>query len=212
MKTTIGIVDDHKLFQKALTNLIETFPDFKVTLEALNGLELQKMLKMGCPIPDIMLIDVNMPKMDGEQTVIWLKSKYPEIKKVALSANDDDHTIIKMLNAGCCAYLLKDIDPNDFEFALTEINLKGFFNSDLTNINYRRLLRNNVEAIFRLSNQEKDFLNFAKTDLTYKEIAIKLNSSERSVDRCREILFQKFKVQSRVGLVIEALKSGIISL
>src|SRR5580692_4944277 len=109
MKITIGIVDDHQLFLKSLSLLISSFPDFSIVIEALNGKDLIEKLEAKEIIPDILLIDVNMPVMDGLTTVKYLTEHYPVIKTVALSMKDDDATIIGMIKAGCCAYLLKDI-------------------------------------------------------------------------------------------------------
>jgi DNA-binding NarL/FixJ family response regulator len=213
MKTTIGIADDHQLFLKSLVLLIENYQNYEVVIEALNGKELQKKIAAVKTPPDIMLIDVNMPVMDGIETTIWLQEHYPAVKVVALSMKDDDKTIIKMVKAGCCAYLLKDIHPDEFEKALHEIAIKGYYNGDASNINYRRLLKAEKEnELLALSDIERQFLQYACSDMTYKEIASKMNISERNADYYRETLFQKFRVQSRVGLCLEAIRKELVVL
>ncbi|MFY8004249.1 MAG: response regulator, partial [Chitinophagaceae bacterium] len=100
MSIKIGIVDDHQLFLKSLSLLINTFQGVEVVLEALNGKDLQtKLLAEQVIIPDIMLIDVVMPQMDGIATATWLKQQFPTIKLVALSMNDNDKSIINMIKA-----------------------------------------------------------------------------------------------------------------
>lgn len=211
MKTPIGIIDDHQLFLKSLGLMLKSFKVYDVVLEALNGKEVQQKLAAGNPVPAIMLIDVNMPVMNGIETAKWLNRQYPQMKLVALSMNDNDTVIIDMIKAGCCAYLLKETHPDELERALLEIDTKGFYNADSSNINFRRLLQTEKEALV-LSEKEKQFLQYACSDLTYKEIAACMFLSERTIDGYREALFGKLKVQSRVGLAMEAIKKGLVTL
>ena len=209
----IGIIDDHQLFVKSLGLMLESFTNYNVAIEAFNGKDLQEKMKQKITVPDIILIDVNMPQMNGYETAKWLNENYPQIKLVALSMNDDDHTIIDMIKAGCCAYLMKDTHPNELEKALTEINEKGYYNGDASNINYRRLMKSEQEKeSLNINDRERNFLRLACSDKTYKQIASEMNLSERTIDGYREVLFQKLKVQSRVGLCLEAIRKQIVSL
>jgi len=212
MKINIGIVDDHQLFLKSLSVLIETFPDFNIVLDALNGEGLLNKLETAPNLPDILLLDVNMPVMDGAKTATAISSKYPEIKLVALSMKDDDVSVIKMIKAGCCAYLLKDIHPDELEKALNEVYLKGYYNADVANINFRRLILKTKDEEIVFSDREMTFLKLACSDLTYKQIATEMHLSERTIDGYRESLFQKLNVQSRTGMVLEALRRNLVSL
>ncbi|MBS1771446.1 MAG: response regulator transcription factor [Bacteroidetes bacterium] len=212
MKINIGIVDDHRLFLKSLSLLLKEFVGFNVMLEALNGKDLQEKLAVTNDLPDIMLVDVNMPQLDGEATVKWLHETHPLIKCVALSMKDDDRTVIKMIKAGCCAYLLKDIHPDELERAIHEIWKKEYYNGDACNINYRRLLNSNTVNDIKITDREKLFLELACSDKTYKHIASLMGVSERTVDSYRESLFEKLVVQSRVGMCLEAIKKGLIDL
>jgi DNA-binding NarL/FixJ family response regulator len=211
MKIKIGLVDDHQLFLKSLALMLQSFDNYEVAVEASNGKNLQEKMEGKKSLPEIILIDVNMPVMDGIATAIWLNENYPTIKLVALSQNDGDRAIINMLKAGCCAYLLKDTHPNELEKALNEIYTKGFYNADASNINFRRFLQLEKESL-NITEKEKKFLQFACSDITYKQIAEKMNLSERTIDGYRESLFQKFNVQSRVGLVLEAIRRELVSL
>ena len=212
MKINIGLVDDHQLFLASLKVLIESFPTFSIVLEALNGEALLKKLEFVTVLPDILLLDVNMPVMDGANTAIVISSKYPEIKMVALSMKDDDVSVIKMIKAGCCAYLLKDISSDELEKALMEVYNKGYYNADISNINYRRLILKTKEEEIVFTERERAFLKLACSDLTYKQIAMQMHLSERTIDGYRESLFQKLNVQSRTGMALEALRRNLVSL
>lgn len=209
---SVAMADDHQLFLKSLSMLVNSFSGFSVVVEALNGKELIERFEQKRIIPDIVLIDVNMQVMDGEATAKYLSEKYPLAKIVALSMKDDSQTILNMLRAGCCAYLLKDIHPDELEKALIEINNTGHYNADAANINFRRLLNYQNEECLNINEREKRFLQLASTDATYKQIASEMCLSERTIDGYRETLFRKFNVQSRVGLVLEALRRNIVDL
>jgi DNA-binding NarL/FixJ family response regulator len=211
MKIKVGLVDDHQLFLKSVSLMLETLKDFEVVVEALNGQDLQRKLEAKKEMPDLMLIDVNMPVMDGIETTGWLQKHHPEIKLVALSMNDKDGAIIKMFKAGCCAYLLKDVHPSVLEKALHEVYAKGYYNADAAQFNPGRLL-SKAEKEIVLTPKEQQFLKLACTEMTYKHIASEMQVTERTVDGYREALFQKFGVQSRVGLCLEALRKEFVSL
>lgn len=213
MNITLGITDDHQLFLKSLSLLINSLEDFTIVVEAMNGKDLIDKLESKKIEPDIILLDVNMPVMDGRQTAEYLTKKFPAIKLVALSMKDDDATIISMIKAGCCAYLLKDIHPEELNKALHEIYKKGYYNSDAANINYRRLLQHQEKQNeMQLTDKEKHFVQLACSDATYKQIASDMGVSERTVDGYRENIFKKLNVQSRTGMALEAIRRNIANL
>ena len=213
MNIKLAITDDHQLFLKSLSLLISSLKDFTIVVEAMNGKDLIDKLESKKIEPDIILLDVNMPVMDGKQTAEYLTQHFPAVKTVALSMKDDDATIISMIKAGCCAYLLKDIHPDDLDKALHEIYFKGYYNADAANINYRRLLQHQEKQNeLHLSDKEKEFLQLACSDATYKQIASTMNVSERTVDGYRENLFRKLNVQSRTGMALEAIRRNLVSL
>jgi len=213
MKIKVGLVDDHQLFLKSLTLMLETLQGFEVVSEALNGKDLQQKLPLAKSMPDLILLDVNMPVMDGIETTVWLHQHYPAIKLVALTMNDKDNSIIQMFRSGCCAYLLKDVHPTELEKALHQVYTKGYYNADGAIFSPGRLLHKAEKYGGRnLTPKEKIFLQLACSELTYKQIASQMTVSERTVDGYRESLFQKFGVQSRVGLCLEALRKGLVDL
>jgi DNA-binding NarL/FixJ family response regulator len=126
----IAIVDDHLLFASSLAKLIQTFSGYKVVFHAKNGLDLQNQLKTVDSHPDIILLDINMPVMDGHETIVWLTEHHPEIKVLALSMDDNEEVILKMLRNGAKGYLLKDIHPEKLKEAMSEVLQRGYYHSE----------------------------------------------------------------------------------
>ena len=129
-KTSVALVDDHTLLRKGLANLVRNYSDYAVLFEADNGKEFIKELKLRS-LPDIVLLDINMPNMDGYETALWIKHNYPEIRVLALSMYDNEQSIIRMMKNGAKGYILKDVDPLEFKMALDSVIKKGFYYSEL---------------------------------------------------------------------------------
>lgn len=213
MKITIGILDDQKLFVRALFELIKSFQDFEVIVDCADGETfLQRLAALPAP-PDLVLVDVKMDAMSGPEVAQAISQRFPLIRMIALSSIDEDVAIIRMLRAGCSAYLLKSIDDTELKRALLEVYQTGFYNADGSNIRYRRLAHEaKRQPGVHLNSRETQFLKLACSDLTYKQIAAKMSVSERTVDGYREILFDKFNVQSRVGMALEAIRLHFVEL
>lgn len=212
MKSTIriGIADDHQLFVKSVSSLLNALGGFQVVLEAANGKELLLALSKANELPDIILLDVNMPIMNGMETAAALLKAYPLLKLVALSMNTDDISLIGMIRSGCCSYLMKDISPAELQKALHEVHEKGYYNTDTMQLNMHKLITQNTQDLF--SDKELLFIRLACSDNTYKEIAQQMNVSERSVDMYREKVFEKLGVSTRTGMALEAVRRKIYSI
>ena len=209
MKIPVALVDDHRLFVESLSTTIDKYGTFEVIIYATSGEELLKKLETASALPDILLLDVSMKEMDGVATAKLVQERYPLIRMAALSTNDDDYTIIRMIKAGCCAYLVKSVSAAELKIALEEIHEQGYYNGDAVNVNHRRLLTYKEIA---LTEKERIFVQLACSDLTYKQIAAKMHLSERTIDGYREQVFVKMQVQSRVGMVLEAIKRRVFTL
>ncbi len=206
----IGIADDHQLFVKSVSSLLHAIGGFEVVLEAVHGQALLDALSKTTQPPDIILLDVNMPLMNGIETAAALLKKFPLIKVVALSMNTDDTSLIGMIRNGCCAYLIKDISPAELQKALQEVHEKGYYNSENMQQNMHKLITQNTQDLF--SEKELQFIRLACSDDTYREIAQQMKVSERSVDMYREKVFEKLGVSSRTGMALEAVRRKIYSL
>jgi len=122
----IVVVDDHTMFRKGLCKLIDLFVNYTILFEAENGKDFIAKLSKD-ELPDIVLLDITMPEMDGYDTALWIKNNYPDIKIIALSTMDADAAIIKMIKCGAKGYVLKDAEPEELKLAFNEVLSKGFF-------------------------------------------------------------------------------------
>jgi len=216
-QTRIAIVDDHKLFRDGLAELIGKFEEFSVIIEADNGSDLIKKLKKDNP-PHIVILDINMKEMDGYETAAWLRDKYPDIKILILSMYENENAIIRMLKLGVKGYVLKDIRKQELLQALTSLVQKGYYYTDLVTGKLIHTLTNfnendtgaGIKEITSLNRREIEFLKLVCTELTYKDIADKMNLSIHTIDGYRDALFEKLHVKSRVGLVMYAIKNKLV--
>lgn len=210
MKKSIVIVDDHILIAKALEGIIGNFSEFEVIYVSENGKDLIQKFEESNTIPDIILLDISMPIMDGFETAAWLSKNHPDIKIMALSMQGDDNSVIKMIRSGAKGYLLKNTHPRDLETALTRLNSDGFFYPDwASKIIFSNLNKETESEIaIRISDREKEFLKYTVTELSYKEIADRMCCSPRTVESYRDQLCEKLDLKTRVGLAVFAIKNG----
>lgn len=205
----IAIVDDHTLFRSGLANLMEEFDEINVVFEAVNGYELQEKLTIHEAI-SVVLMDINMPLMDGYKTTKWLKKIHPHIHILALSMYEDEKAIIEMLKAGAGGYLLKESKPSDLLLAIQTIEEKGFYINDLVSGRLLSSIKKEDPHQILFTEKELVFLQLCSTEFTYKEIAKQMNVGHRTVDNYRESLFTKLHLKSRIGLVVYGIKNGLI--
>jgi two-component system, NarL family, invasion response regulator UvrY len=212
---TLALVDDHKLFRKGLISLIEMVCSHcKVLFEADNGQDLQQKLDPAA-LPEIVLLDVNMPGMDGFATIQWLGDHHPQIKVLVVSMVEKEESIICMLKLGAKGYISKDVEPAELREALDAVANKGFYYTDfITGKLIHSLQHNNngTPPAPELNDREKEFLQHACSDFTYQEIANKMFLSIKTIDGYRNALFEKFSVKSRTGLALYAVRHGLVSL
>jgi DNA-binding NarL/FixJ family response regulator len=211
---SIVLVDDHSLLRKGLASLVESQGN-TVLFEADDGKEFIEKLDAQ-NLPQLVLMDINMPEMDGFETTQWLRQNYPQVHVLALSMYDNETSIIRMLKCGAKGYILKDSEPAELKTAIDDILSKGFYYSDLVSgklmhaINHMEDDGDGLKNLVPLSDRETDFLKYACTEMTYKEIADKMFVSPRTIDGYRDALFEKLKLKTRVGLVMYAIKHGIV--
>jgi two-component system invasion response regulator UvrY len=221
----LAIVDDHKLFRKGLVsliNIIET-ENYHILFEAENGKDfIQQMNKK--ILPDIIVMDIDMPDMDGFETVAWLQDHYPEIPVLVVSMIEKEEAIVRMLKLGVKGYLSKDIEPEDINAALVAIADKGYYYTDFITgkliHSIRKENENNRQESGAISNKvwrqlterEREFVKLACSELTYNEIAGKMCLSPKTIDGYRESVFEKFNTKNRIGMVLYAIKNDLVKI
>jgi two-component system, NarL family, invasion response regulator UvrY len=210
-------VDDHVLLRNGLASLIRGFGEYEVLFEACGGKDLIRQLKNG-RLPDIILLDINMPEMDGYDTACWLRRNFPEIKVLALSMYETDNAIVRMLKNGAKGYVLKDIDAGVLKVALDSVLEKGYYYTDMVTGKLIHTISTlddpemRMRRLLALNERELEFMKLVCTEWTYKEIADRMYLSPRTIDGYRDALFEKLNVRTRVGLAMYAVRSGIVAI
>src|SRR5689334_858543 len=212
----VALADDHTLLRAALASLIDSFGDCKVIHQSNNGKELLEWLENGL-VPDVAILDLNMPEMNGYEAAQVMQKKFPAVNVLMLTMYDSELSLIRLLQSGVRGFLKKDIHPSELKFAIHSVMSAGYYYSNHTAGKLANLFRSVDEKKHSfqnmiLSEQELQFLKLACSDLTYKEVAQKMKLNPRSVDNLRDQLFIKLDVKSRVGLAMIALKNGIVTL
>jgi len=214
IKLKILIADDHQLFRKGMINILNQSDEFEVVGEAEDGYGILKQLETGTKC-DLILLDVNMPKMNGVDTVSRLKRRGITIPVLMLSMEENEKTIIQLIKMGIWGYVLKDASPDELKNAIRTAAQKQYFINGLlspTLINAIEGGPAEKDPIINLSEREIDFLKYCASECTYKEIATEMTLSPRTIDGYRDLLFNKLQAKSRVGLALYAIKKNLINL
>ena len=211
----VALADDHVLLRNALASLIDTFENCKVIVQASTGEELINFIKTGT-VPDVILLDLNMPNMDGYETATWIQENAPQVYILMLTMYDTEQAMIRLLQAGVNGFLKKDIHPSELKFAIHAVMQSGYYYSHNTTgklVNLFRKSHDNHHELQKamLSETELCFLKHACSELTYKEIAGNMELNPRAVDNLRDNLFTKLDVKSRVGLAMYSIRHGIVT-
>lgn len=214
----IALVDDHLLLRNGLAVVINSYEGYRVVFEAGNGIEFIQKLKEN-ELPDIVLLDISMPYMNGYETAEWIKKNYPSIKVLVLSMLEDERSVIRMLQYGARGYITKGSDPKELKTALDTLSKKGMYFNQLVYQNLVGNIRNQLAEplddsiiLMGLKEKEKDFLRRTCSDKSLKEIAADMYLSPRTIDDYRDTLFEKLQVTRRTGLVLFAIRAGLVKL
>ncbi len=213
----LAIADDHELFRKGFISMLSGIPDFEFVLEAANGQELLD--KIATRSVDIVLMDLQMPVMDGMQASEILLEKYPNVKVIVVSMYDEDRFVIHMLEKGVQGYLLKDTSPDEVEKAIRRVAEEGFYYSDFVSRAMHRKMVNrspnkqptfNNTANVGLSNREQEVLRLLCDGLATAEISDKLFISTRTVEGHRLRIMEKTGTKNTAAAVAFAYKNHLI--
>jgi DNA-binding NarL/FixJ family response regulator len=218
----IAIADDHTMFRKGLAGLLK--PDqYELLFDVENGKKLIEAIQGSeAMIPDIVIMDIAMPGMNGYEAVAWLRDNYPDIKTLVVSSVNNDEDIVRMLKLGVKGYLTKDMEPEDLYAALQSIAQKNYYYTDfvtnkLIHSIQKEAADNNDTIVYHklwesLNVKQKEFIRYACTELNYVEIADKMNVAPKTVDGYRDAVFERFEIKSRVALVLYAIKNKLVTI
>lgn len=212
-KIKVMIADDHIVLRDALASLINGFGEFNVIALACNGEEVITHLSEK-KIPDIIVLDLNMPIMNGYEIAKILYEKYPEINILILTMYDSEIALIRLLHLGVKGFLKKDIHPFELKKALLVVADSQYYYSNNSMDHLTGMVRKNKHLTIGqnlLNETEIEFLRFSSTEMTYKEIANVMDMTPRRIDHYRDILFEKLDIKSRVGLAMYAIKHGFVT-
>lgn len=211
-KIKVAIADDHKMVSKAIENMISSNEKMEVIINANNGEKLMEEIAAAEVKPDIVLMDINMPFKNGIEATQELSHKFPQIRVIALTMEDNENVIIKMLRAGAKGYLLKDMTPDILFKAIETVYEKGVFYTDVMTQSLLRIKSEDKAVknlLSELKEKELEFIRHACTEMTYREIAELMGLSPKTIDGYRDSVFAKIDVKSRVGIVLFAMKNGL---
>ena len=215
-KIKVVIADDHKLFRKGIIALLEDFDFIDEIEEASNGAELLKLLGNMQILPDVILLDLRMPVMDGVEAQQKIRILYPEIKIIILTMEDDEQYILHLISEGVNGYLLKNADPDEMEKAILKVVENGYYFSDNISMlvlqNLKKLEK--TDTIFNpdFTERELQVLELICREYSNSEIAENMNISIRTAEGYRQKLIDKSGAKNIAGLVILALKYNWVSL
>lgn len=216
-KIKLALVDDHILFRKGLRSLIEKInPQFSVLFEADNGLVMQQKLNSEM-LPDVLLLDIDMPQMDGYESIIWLTEHFPSIKILVVSMIEDEASVVRILKLGVKGYLSKDVEPDVLHKAIMDIYHGHLYYTDFITGRLLEALNNMDQPKegnrpWNINDREQEFIKLACSEMTYQQIAGEMFLSPKTIDGYRKSLFEKLNVKSRVGLVMFAIKHGLVEI
>ena len=211
-KFNVAITDDQVMFRKGLVSLLSEFPELKVVIEADNGKDLQDKLKR--KKADVVLLDLEMPEMDGMQTMAWLKENYPAMRVIILTMHNEEPIIAHMIENGAHGFLVKNDPIETLIDAIYSVMDTGYYFDERVSkaLLQRLVLGEKVKPNFAkvvLSERETQVIQLICQELTNREIADRMNLSVRTIEGHREAILEKIKARNSVGIVMYAIKNGI---
>lgn len=216
MNIKIALTDDHHLVRKGIKYLLETFKGLSVIIETSSGIELITQIQQTEIKPDIVLLDIGMPTMDGFDVANTLLEILPQIKIIGLSVDVSRPTVKRMIEVGARAYLPKESTPEIVYETILQVHSKGYHYSQLVIDSFmewdgeqkddNKSKSISQEILLLLTQREIKFIQHCCSEMTYKEIASVMNVSQRTVDGYRDSIFMKLHLKSRTGIVLFAIK------
>jgi DNA-binding NarL/FixJ family response regulator len=214
-KIKIAIADDHILFRRGIVSLLQNNDDFEVVYEAGNGQELID--NLSSTKPEVVLMDLQMPILDGIRATERIKKEFPQIKVIVISMHDEDQFVTHLMELGANGYLLKDADPDEVENAIYKVyNEDYYYGPFLIKVMHNRMVNKTVKKSLAplivqidLSTREMEILQLICEGVTTAQIATELFLSARTVDGHRNRIMEKTGTKNVAGLVAWAVRNGV---
>lgn len=211
----LAIADDHALFRRGLVSIFSTAPGIELIYEAGDGQELIE--KIAEQQPDVVLLDLQMPRLDGIKTTQHIRQHFPDVKVVILSMHDEDNFVIHLMELGANGYLLKDADPEEVEKAIHTVATEDYYYGPfLTRVMHRKMLDKSrkreplhFDAKVNLTARELEILRLICEGHTTAQIADKVFLSDRTVEGHRNRIMEKIGAKNTAGMVVYAVKNDI---
>ncbi len=216
-KIKLALVDDHNLFRRGIASILGQVADFDLVLEASNGQEFID--KIPRKMPDVVLLDLQMPVLDGTATADYLREHYPLIKIIVLTMHDEDRMVLHLLEKGVSGYLLKDSDPDEVERAIRKVMDEGVYLNEFVSRAMLRKMTNKTKVVKQstlynskilLSEREKEVLKLICEGLSTAEISDKIFLSPRTVEGHRLRILEKTGTKNTAGMVAYAFKNDLV--
>lgn len=214
---TLALVDDHEITRKGIKTIIELNKEIIVIMEASHGKDLLDQLSNCESLPQIVILDITMPILNGFDTINALQQKYPTIKIIVFSLLSEEDTVINMITHGASGYINKSADPSSLAVAVIRVHNLGFYLGGLGKKEYfpkgiPSKSRPGFTGKHFLSAKEVEFIKLASSNLNYREIAEKMEVSIKTIENYRDSLFQKLEIKNRAALALYGFKNGLVSI
>lgn len=204
----VAYADDHVLVRRSILSYLQNLGGISIDIEADNGLDLLKQLDNVNSLPDVIMLDVNMPQMDGFETLCKLREKWPKIKVLVLTAFETDWHLIKMITIGINGYLVKNCAPYTIKQALESINEYGFYYRGAEEERLYNKIRSGEVKLPHITDKEMEYLRFCPTELNYVQIATRMNTTVKAIEGYMARLCDKLHLKGRLGLAMFAIHFG----
>ncbi len=220
------LVDDHHLMRAGLAFTVDRLGGYRVTRQAGNGREMIEQLEKaaldGQPPPEIVIVDLNMPVMDGYATVAWLRENAPDILTLVLTFDATDEAMLKAVHAGARGFVLKSVRPSVLKNALDSVVTTGYYYAEeardkngappAASLTMAADSEERARILAQMTPREREFLQLVcnEAEYTYEQIATRMNLQRRSVENFRIGLFEKFNIKSKTGLVLFAMRWRLV--
>ena len=214
-KILIAIADDYKVFREGLKKCIANDNSLEVIIEAGNGKELITAFEKR--VPDVVIMDLKMPVMDGMEATRIIRKKFPDVKVLVVTMYGEEKFITHLMEIGANGYLLKNSEPDEIRRSIYAVYENGYYFNDVVNKTLLKkiIIKNNITPSFNqnveLSQPELDILKLICEGKTAEEIAKEKSLNHRSFETIQQQLIEKIGVRNTAGLVMYAIKNGIVN-